>query len=175
MQPWNDWYHVNGNTYGSWLPGDPRGWRTRHHRRHVEGDYKRPPPAGTGDRLLVKAKQLMSRDPVVLTPAEAKLASESFAATFAEHQIQAIAIAVDDHHFHVLLRCPDHNPRKWIGLAKKESSWRLTTSGMTAQGGVWSVRSMCKPIRDRQHQLAVFRYIESHGQRGSAVWTALHS
>ncbi|MGH7177977.1 MAG: hypothetical protein ACREJC_11395, partial [Tepidisphaeraceae bacterium] len=23
--PWNDWYHVMAHTYGTWLPGDPRG------------------------------------------------------------------------------------------------------------------------------------------------------
>jgi len=39
MEPWNHWYHVNGNTYGTWLPGDPRGWRSYKHKRHVEGEY----------------------------------------------------------------------------------------------------------------------------------------
>lgn len=43
IQPWNDWYHIMCHTYGTWLPGDPRGFRTRHHREHVEGDYKSPP------------------------------------------------------------------------------------------------------------------------------------
>ena len=37
--PWNDWYHVMCHTYGTWLPGDPKGFRTRHHREQVEGDY----------------------------------------------------------------------------------------------------------------------------------------
>src|SRR3954468_9029001 len=41
--PWNNWYHCMGNTYGTWLPGDPRGFRTRLHREHVEGDYRNPP------------------------------------------------------------------------------------------------------------------------------------
>jgi hypothetical protein len=41
---WNDWYHVVVHVYGSWLRGDPRGWRARHHREHVDGDYKNPPP-----------------------------------------------------------------------------------------------------------------------------------
>ena len=40
------WYHVVLTTYGAWLPGDPRGFRTRHHREHVPGDYKAPPPVG---------------------------------------------------------------------------------------------------------------------------------
>jgi hypothetical protein len=34
---WNDWYHVVSHVYGSWLRGDPRGWRAVDHREHVEG------------------------------------------------------------------------------------------------------------------------------------------
>ena len=40
------WYHVVLSTYGSWLYGDKRGFRTRHHREHVDGDYKNPPSLG---------------------------------------------------------------------------------------------------------------------------------
>ena len=43
-QPWQSWYHCNGTFKGNWLRGDERGWRSRNHREHVEGDYKNPPP-----------------------------------------------------------------------------------------------------------------------------------
>jgi hypothetical protein len=36
------WYHIIETTYGAWLYGDQRGFRTRHHREHVDGDDKRP-------------------------------------------------------------------------------------------------------------------------------------
>jgi hypothetical protein len=29
------WYHIIMSTYGSWLYGDARGFRTRHHREHI--------------------------------------------------------------------------------------------------------------------------------------------
>ena len=58
---WNRWYHVTCNTYGTWLRGDPRGWRERHHRRHVEGDYKHRPAPGTGQDELALSKALMDR------------------------------------------------------------------------------------------------------------------
>ena len=67
MAAWNNWYHVNGNTYGTWLPGDPRGWRERGHKKHVAGDYKSPPPAGSGDGMQRYAKGLMKQPPVHLT------------------------------------------------------------------------------------------------------------
>jgi hypothetical protein len=43
------WIHFVETVYGAWLYGDARGFRTRHHREHVEGDYKNPPPAGMYD------------------------------------------------------------------------------------------------------------------------------
>lgn len=57
--PWCDWYHIMGSTFGTWLPGDPKGFRTRHHREHVEGDYKNPPPKGTHDARWKRSKELM--------------------------------------------------------------------------------------------------------------------
>jgi hypothetical protein len=50
VRPWHDWYHCVANTYGTWLPGDPRGWRSCHHRERVEGD----------DALLARSKSLMN-------------------------------------------------------------------------------------------------------------------
>ena len=66
MPPWDDWYHVMGHTYGTWLPGDPKGFRTRDHREHVEGDYRNPPPKGMYDGLHEAAKRAMKREPVFL-------------------------------------------------------------------------------------------------------------
>jgi len=64
IAPWNNWYHVTVHVYGSWLRGDPRGWRARHHREHVDGDYKHPSPKGKYDNLYELSKALMKRDPV---------------------------------------------------------------------------------------------------------------
>src|SRR3954469_8997801 len=62
--PWNNWYHCTTHTYGTWLRGDPRGWRARHHREHVIGDYKNPPPRGMYEKIFARSKSLMKRDAV---------------------------------------------------------------------------------------------------------------
>jgi hypothetical protein len=64
MPAWNHWYHCTAHTYGSWLRGDPRGWRARHHREQVVGDYKNPPPRGEYDALFAYSKSLMKRDSI---------------------------------------------------------------------------------------------------------------
>ena len=61
-------------TYGTWLPGDFKGFRTRHHREHVEEDYKSAPPAGLYYGLHRQSRELMKRDPVHLAVEQRKRA-----------------------------------------------------------------------------------------------------
>lgn len=119
MLAWNGWYHVNGNTYGTWLRGDSRGWRARHHREHVDGDYKDPPPAGTYDRLLARSRWLMTREPVHLSGAARKLACRVMVESLRRDGVEVIALCVDDHHFHLLARFP--KPRGRLGEEHKPS------------------------------------------------------
>lgn len=170
MPPWRDWYHVSGHTYGSWLRGDPRGWRARHHREHVEGDYRNPPAPGTYDTLLAHSKSLMKREPVTLTPIARRIACDRMAQALLFHNLDPLAIAVDHHHYHVLACFRDHKPRHWIGIAKSRSTRALSESDHAKPGGVWAVRSKCLPINDRDHQVAVFRYIVRHADKGAAIW-----
>ena len=103
-RPWNNWYHCNGNTYGTWLRGDPRGYRERHHRLHVEGDYKNPPPPGTHSAVLSRSQRLLKGKPVHLDDHQRRVAAEAMVTKLLKDSIEAIAIAVDDHHFHLLAR-----------------------------------------------------------------------
>lgn len=169
--PWNDWYHCNGNTYGTWLPGDPRGWRARHHREHCEGDYKNPPAPGTFDELHAKSRLLLKRVPVRLSLEARKIACATFAMSLHDRGIDVIAVAIDDHHFHVLARFPDHSPRHWVGLAKATSARALSDANLVPRGGVWAVRFKITPIKDRAHQVQTVKYIQAHARRGAAVVT----
>lgn len=172
-RPWNDWYHCIGNTYGTWLPGDPRGFRTRHHREHVEGDYKNPPIRGRYDRRYERAKSLMNRRPFSLDLVDRKLVLKYMLESLAKRRIEVLAGCVDRVHFHLLVRALDHDPRRWIGLAKKESSHYFKVERSGPLGGIWAASSECIPVTDRSHQLRVFRYILTHKRKGAATWTSV--
>ena len=135
-----------GNTFGTWLPGDPKGFRARHHREHVDGDYKYPPPKGKYDERWKRSKALMKRDPVYLTPAQRKRAVEEFVRSFKKWGIELRVLSIDRVHIHALARFPDHNPRHFVGLAKKESSAYIKRDGLAPDGGLWAVRCKCLPI-----------------------------
>ncbi len=170
IQPWNDWYHVMCHTYGTWLPGDPRGFRTRHHREHVEGDYKNPPTPGQYERLLERSKQLMKREPVFLTVEQRRRAVDMIAESLLKRDIELLIAAVDRVHLHLLARFPDYNPRHWVGLAKKESSAYMKQEGLAPIGGLWATRCKAEPIKDRAHQLNTFRYLLEHRLKGAEIW-----
>ncbi len=168
--PWCDWYHIMGNTFGTWLPSDPKGFRARHHREHVDGDYKNPPPKGKYDARWKRSKHLMKREPVYLTAALRERAVDEFVSSFKKWRIELRILPIDRLHVHALLRVPDHNPRHWVGLAKKESSAYTKRDGLAPGVGLWAVRCKCLLISNRAHFDRVADYIRDHEARGASIW-----
>ena len=167
--PWNDWYHCSGNMYGTWLRGDPRGWRARHHREHVEGDYKNPPTENFA-RQFRRSQKLMKKPAVVLASRQMKLAGWAMVERLLAARIELLSLSLDDHHFHLVARFPDHRPRKYVGLAKQRAAYLLVQRG-ELKAPVWGKRGLCLPITSRTHQVRSVNYDIDHGRRGAFVWT----
>src|SRR5665213_4521022 len=159
-----------GHTYGTWLPGDPRSFRTRHHRQHIEGDYRHPPPKGKYDAWHAHAKNLMKRDPVILTLEQRLLIVRLIVESLQRREFDVTVACTTDIHFHVLARFPDRNPRHWIGIAKKESSHHAHEFKLGVGGGLWAVRTKSLPVKSRGHQVNTAKYIYDHVEQGGAVW-----
>lgn len=163
------WHHIILTTYGAWLPGDPRGFRTRHHREHVEGDYKNPPPEGTYTGLHASSKQSLDCAPTLLTPAQRAIVGAALHEKLASSGHELVCIAVGGQHVHLQVKLTTHRCRLDIGLAKKHAWFALRESGWN--GRLWGKRCKAVPIRDRSHQMNVYRYILAHAGQGAWVWT----
>ena len=182
MPAWNGWYHIIGSTYGNWLPGDGRGWRTRHHREHGEGDYKDPPPSGTHDRRLAYAKSVMTREPILLSPPQRQLVCRTMIEALQFHKIKVKDLSVSALPIHLLagfalVRRTAHikrisDPiRHYVGIAKSRSRRALSDAGLVARGGIWAKRTKIVPIRDRAHSENVAQYIRDHANQGAVIWS----
>lgn len=169
MAAWNHWYHVTGNTYGTWLPGDRRGWREKGHKRHVDGDYRTPPPTGTGERLLGYSLEAMAHDAVSLDPGQRVIAGKAMVGFLVAKGFEVIVFSCDAIHLHLLGRFPDGQVRRPVGHAKVNAYYRLRDAGRG--GKVWARSCGVKPIADRAHQVRVFNYIREHKNVGAWVWT----
>jgi len=169
MGAWNGWYHVSSSTYGVWLPGDPRGFRTRHHREHVDGDYRNPPPKGRYDALHERSRRLMKYAPVHLTRPQRRLAVEAIVEKVQELELEVLVASVDAVHYHLLGRFADGEVRTPVGRAKKHTWHLLVERGFT--GKSWARGCHVRRIADRSHQLNAYQYICEHVEKGAYVWT----
>ena len=162
------WYHVTFSTYGTWLPGDSRGFRTRHHREHVEGDYKSPPRAGIYEKRHLKSAELLNTTPRKLNTQERKLILLALINHLTLKGAILAAAAVGAKHVHVILKFNPPGIRRVVGDAKKHAWHVLHNNGLS--GRLWAKRSRAEPIRNREHQLNAVRYVLRHRKDGAAVW-----
>jgi len=178
MPPWNNWYHCTIHTYGTWLRGDPRGWRSRHRREHVDGDYNHPPPKGKYDALYEYSKSLMKRDPVRIERELRQFILDAFVEKLLHNKIETSIASLDSTHLHVLIQCPDHDPRIQVGIAKQYATAQLKAHGLavglnlTPAQGLWQKRSHPEPITSPFHFNRSLDYIHQHSNRAAAIWLA---
>jgi hypothetical protein len=162
------WFHVVLTTYGAWLYGDHRGFRTRHNREHVEGDYKSPPAPGQYAVREQRSRKSLKQPPVEVPPHLRSVLGMALKEQLENLDSLLIAIAVCGHHTHFLARMPEARVRVNTGAAKRHAWFELRKIGW--QGKLWAKRSKAVPIKDRKHQLNVYRYITNHAREGAWVW-----
>lgn len=163
------WIHFITTTYGAWLPGDPRGFRTRHHREHVEGDYKNPPPAGAHAGKLHRSLQLLKQPPVRLSKVWRPRIGAWVRKRIVMQDAFVLCLAVSAQHLHVLTKLRmSVKTRDVMGLAKKHAIIEAKNIGW--QGKLWGLRGKEVRVKDRDHQLQVYRYILAHEAQGAWTW-----
>jgi hypothetical protein len=162
------WFHITAHTYGAWLHGDPKSFRTRHHREHVVGDYKNPPPDMYAAKLA-RSRVLLKQDPVRLEPNWWPIIGAAVRDKLIELGTRLLALSQGATHMHCLGKMPGGPvPREWVGRAKVASNFKAKEHGYT--GKLWAVRCKVNPIKDRPHQINTFFYILNHIKEGAWVW-----
>jgi hypothetical protein len=162
-----DWYHIVLTAYGNWLPGDPRGFRTRHHKQHVEGDYKSPPQEDYSG-LHYKSALQMDYAPTQINMIFRPILGIALIERFQQLGGFALTIAVTSTHAHLLVKMPDVEARHWMGLAKKHAWFEMRDAGWN--GKLWAKRGKVDRIRDRRHHRNCFAYIVRHFHQSAWVW-----
>jgi hypothetical protein len=122
------------------------------------------------DGLHQHARDSMKRDEVRLNLQQRERAVAEIVRSFAKWRIELKILAVTEIHMHALARVLDHNPRHYMGLAKKECSAYMTRAGLAAPGGLWAVRCECKPIVDAGHFENAEGYIADHESQGGVIY-----
>jgi REP element-mobilizing transposase RayT len=111
-------YFLTWTTYGSWLPGDERGWVDRW-RRHGE-IVDKPEP------LLEKHARELLKGPAVTLDQEMRTAAEAaMRGATDEFGWMIHALAVRSNHVHLVVSARDKAPGKVMGLLKRRGTQTL--------------------------------------------------
>ncbi len=165
-KPGMRWRHVTLGTHNSWLPGDPRGFRSNQHKIHSSGDYKHPPPPGEHAGLFAYAKSISG--PAIIIPQDCRaMVGKKILKKLHECKYETLAFAVGGMHTHIQVELPDSLPliRAIIGNCKRAASHAIRAA---IPGQVWGRDGNYKPIDDVEHQQKVYQYIRA--QENAWIW-----
>jgi hypothetical protein len=132
-------------TYGTWLPGDRRGFVSNV--RDGPGPEVRHNIPGTpcdadDERVRRRALDNLVGDPVWLTPEQAEIVVEQFRQTAAYRGWSLLAVAVVANHVHLVVGVPgDPDPAKLLHDFKSYASRALKAHGHVPAGGRWWTES----------------------------------
>lgn len=172
-QPGKRWRHIILNTHSSWLPADKRGFRSRSHRIHSSGDYKRPPPSNEHSGLR-KYQIAQSSEMVRLHKDLWPIIGMAIVQNLIKHEHQTAAISVDSVHIHALVELPDNVP-----LIKKTMGWCKYFATRAARSTcpemkdveIWSEGESYGPVDSATHFNSLVPYILEK-QAGAWTWSS---
>jgi REP element-mobilizing transposase RayT len=120
-------YFITFHTYGTWLPGDPRGTVTRDHNAYGE------PWRGRCDPLMERSRKLLQNPPVELEPEERILVLEAFEQVCRHRAWTLHAAHVRSNHVHVVVTA-DTLPGRVLGDLKAWATRRVVEAGYRPRG-----------------------------------------
>lgn len=165
------WYLITWTTYGYWLPGDPRGFRTRGHREHVA-----PPPryAANGDsynpdfyKPLFESARKRAGKTVALSAQHLPIVADVLKTTIKQVIKRPSIAAIGNHHVHVLVEPIDIDVPEFCRLAKGRSSTAVRKSGLGEMK--WARGYHARSMESDKEARAAWRYISKHGHHGGLV------
>lgn len=172
---------LTSTTYGTWLPGDPRGSVTsvRDYRRtdtatnkRIEhdryGDAWEPPVAG----LHRAAKSRLKSEPVLLTGEHAQTLLTQFQESAEFRRWRLLAASVMANHFHVVLAFSrDTDSAKAMQTLKAYGSRALNERFGKPTSGTWWTKSGSRRLLPDENAIAnAIRYVTEKQPNPLVIW-----
>ncbi len=171
--PPSGWRHTQIWLYGHWLPGDPRGFRSRDHRIHSGGDYKHRPPQGEHANLHAHATGQLKAHPVTLTPAQRRIAGALIVQWFTMKHIPLAAVSVSGAHAHILAQLPRMEEDVTVGKVKRYVSTQASRQDASIPSRLFAGKGEPKAVATHDHFVAAYDYITvKHAREGAWIWGA---
>lgn len=173
---------LTNTTYGTWLPGDPRGSITsvRDERPgdapssiRFEHDVPGEPWEEHLPGLHEAAREQMSGPPIYLCRAQAEIILAQFQETASYRRWALSGVAIMSNHFHLVVQVAhDPSPSKILADFKAYGSRALNRAyGVPQSETWWTSRGSKRKLRDDQYFAAAMNYVLHKQPSPLVVWS----
>ena len=169
------YWFLTWTTYGTWLPGDPRGYVgvvTDETGTAVNHNQYGTPAALPNERLRESARRSLKSSPIVLTLPQAESLFEQFQETARIRQWLPIAVGIMHTHIHMVVGVAgDPDPEKILGDFKAYGSRCLNRGwGQPASVTWWTTGGSTRKLPDGFAVETVVPYIRQQANP-LLIWT----
>src|SRR5215210_9547565 len=179
MRPWL----LTNHTYGTWLPGDPRGSVTSVRDRRsgdpnsatrFEHDLPGEPVEGEMPGLMRSALERMSGPPVHLDLEKAELVLKQFQETAAHRGWDLRAVAIMPAHFHIVVLVSGDPPGPKVLADFKAYGTRALNRryGRPPSETWWTDKGSKRKLANEEALAAAIRYVVYDQPGALVVWSA---
>lgn len=156
---------LTSTTYGSWMPGDPRGFVGEQRDSNWAKFLQNAPgtPLDADEPLLFAYSELrLKGPPIALTLQQAQALLEQFQETAAYRRWLLLAVAIMANHFHMVVGVDgDPDPGRVLGDFKSYGSRKLSRGWGRPQSDTWWTEAGSKrKLKTEANVLAAVRYVE---------------
>ncbi len=134
-------------TYGTWLPGDDRGWIEYHH------GWQMPDTA-----RVLESNAKMKEDACILVPAERQIVEAQVAETCQHRGWELHAVTCRSNHMHIVVGAFDTHPKKIRIDIKAWCTRRLKERSNPNRENWWAERGSQRYIWDDDGLVTVVQY-----------------
>lgn len=168
------WWLVTCTTFGTWLPGDPRGFQTWRGNRYI------PPPkryAKLGEQTYQSkdyaneyeaAKDALTQEPIQFNEDQRRVVVSAIVDEAAETTVIPAIIAVGDVHVHFLGKFGSLRIRPTMGRFKAAATRRLHLGEIDADR-IWTRGCHMNSKGTYEEFIAAYRYVNLHEKEGCIV------
>lgn len=150
-------YFLTWTTYGTWMPGDDRGWR----RKHV-ADVQPPNPA-----LVETTRSRMRESEFLLSEIHRRMVEETVREHCRLRNWSPHAISVRTNHVHVVVTATGYRPETVRDQFKAWCTRRLKAE-VPARKRFWTEGSSCRWINSEDDlEAAILYVVEAQDRKGT--------
>jgi hypothetical protein len=171
------WWLVSWTTYGTWLPGDERGYCTWRAGKYVPPPKRYAKPGEStyqaDDHIAVRElAESISDQPVYFNLAEQKLAYQAVVNEITQIKIAPAILAVGRWHVHWLCYFGTLEIRQVVGRVKAAATRELNSNGFEGKRP-WTRGCNIRSKATRDECRTAYRYVANHAKQGGLIhkWT----